>query len=156
MIIRNARPGDEEQLVALIRALARYENREEQVVLQPADLTRFFNEKLAFALVAETEAGEMAGFALYYTIVSTFSARAGLYIEDIFVLPEERGQGIGYALMAELASRAQGLGGSLSWSCLTWNAPAQEFYRRLGAIKITEWDHFSLTGSDLAELAKRA
>lgn len=98
---------------------------------------------------------QAVGYALYYPVFSTFRGRAALYLEDIFVVPEARGQGVGYALMRHLAQVAQQRGyDRIEWSVLDWNTPALEFYRKLGAVpKETGWVGYMLTGAALEVLA---
>lgn len=98
--------------------------------------------------------GRAAGFALFFPNYSTFLARPGLYLEDLFVVPDQRGHGVGQALLVALARLAVARGaGRLEWSVLDWNEPAIGFYRRLGAVAMDEWTVFRLTGDALARLA---
>jgi GNAT superfamily N-acetyltransferase len=143
-------------LLNLIRQLAAYERRLEQVVATEADLQRalFDQPPVAEAVLAWQDA-HAVGYALYYPVFSTFRGRAALYLEDIFVVPEARGQGVGYALMRSLAQVAHQRGyDRIEWSVLDWNAPAVEFYRKLGAVpKETGWVGYLLTGEALEALA---
>ncbi len=143
-------------LLRLIRALAAYERRLEQVVATEADLERALLGQPPVAEAALAWQGAQAvGYALYYPVFSTFRGRAALYLEDIFVAPEARGQGVGYALMRYLAQLARARGyDRLEWSVLDWNAPAMAFYQRLGAVpKETGWVGYMLTGDALEALA---
>ncbi|TVQ41592.1 MAG: GNAT family N-acetyltransferase [Wenzhouxiangella sp.] len=152
--IRPARPGDESVLLALISELAEYERMADQVVASEALLAEalFGSTPTAQAVLAEGE-GEVAGFALYFFNFSTFVGRAGLYLEDLFVRPRFRGQGIGKALLLHLAAIARERGcGRMEWSVLDWNQPAIDFYRSLGAVAMDEWTVFRLDQAALEQL----
>ena len=98
--------------------------------------------------------GAPAGFALFFHNYSTFLTKPGIYLEDLFVVPEHRGLGLGRRLLAALATLAVERGcGRLEWSVLKWNAPAIGFYERLGAVPMEEWQVYRLTGEPLAALA---
>ena len=129
--IRPAAPGDEELILSFIRALADYEHMSGQVVATPALLREWiFEKKKAEVVFAEAE-GRPVGFALFFHNFSTFLGRAGLYLEDLFVLPEERGKGYGEALLRHLARTALDQGcGRLEWACLDWNRPSIDFYTK--------------------------
>jgi len=158
MEIRPARPEDAPALFNLICALAEYEKLS-HLVTGSADLLRhhlFGPEAFASALLAEVE-GQAVGFALYFRHFSTFLTRPGLYLEDLFVLPEFRGRGIGKALLARVAQEAVAKGyGRLEWMVLDWNQPAMEFYRRLGAKQHPEWILHRVSGAELEALAQAA
>ena len=95
------------------------------------------------------------GFALFFHNFSTFLGRAGIYLEDLFVLPEYRGRGYGKALLKELAQITVERGcGRLEWACLDWNQPSIDFYRSLGAVPMDEWTTYRMTGDTLLEMAK--
>jgi GNAT superfamily N-acetyltransferase len=152
-----ATPQDVPLLLRLIKALAEYERMSDQVVATEADVHRnLFGEKaLTEAAIARVN-GEPAGFALWFYNYSTFLGRPGLYLEDLFVLPERRGAGIGRALLAHLATVAVSRNcGRMEWSVLNWNEPAIGFYRSLGAVPMDEWTVYRLTGDALARLAER-
>lgn len=152
--IRIAERADVPAIARFIGALAEYEKLAHAYVATEADLaeTLFGARPYAEVLIADW-AGEPAGFALYFHNYSTFLGRPGLYLEDLFVLPELRGKGIGKALLARLAAIAVERGcGRLEWSVLDWNAPSIEFYRRCGAVSMDEWTTFRLTGDALAKL----
>jgi GNAT superfamily N-acetyltransferase len=154
--IRDATAADVPLLLRLIRALAEYERLADAVVATEPDLAcALFGERpRARALIAECE-GNAAGFALYFFNFSTFLARAGLYLEDLFVLPERRGRGIGKALLVELARRAEREGcGRMEWAVLEWNETAIRFYRALGAEPLGDWRTFRLTAPTIAALAR--
>lgn len=142
-------------LLELIRALADYERMSADVVTTEAHLrdTLFGATPRAEAVVARV-ADEAVGFALWFHNYSTFLGRPGLYLEDLFVLPDWRGRGIGSTLLRHLARIAVERGcGRMEWSVLNWNEPAIWFYRKLGAQPMDEWTVYRLTGSDLARLA---
>ncbi len=140
--IRNAVRGDSAAIFALICALAEYEKMSDLVSATEADLEELlFTSGVGHCLVAEDE-GEIIGFALWFYNLSTFKCRAGIYLEDLFVLPERRGEGIGKALLKSLCEIAKAEGcGRLEWACLDWNTPSLEFYRHMGAETLDEWVH---------------
>ena len=153
--IRPAAPGDEELILSFIRALADYEHMSGQVVATPALLREWiFEKKKAEVVFAEAE-GRPVGFALFFHNFSTFLGRAGLYLEDLFVLPEERGKGYGAALLRHLARTALDRGcGRLEWACLDWNRPSIDFYtKKMRALPMEEWTTYRLTGETLAAAA---
>jgi GNAT superfamily N-acetyltransferase len=138
----------------LIRQLARFEKLEHEVVLTEDLLTAglFGPHPYAEAVLAEEE-GKPIGFALFFHTFSTFLARPGIYLEDLFVLPDHRGRGVGHALLAHLAHLALERGcGRLEWAVLNWNEEAIRFYERLGARPNTEWTVYRLTGQALSAL----
>ncbi len=155
-IFRPAVPGDEELILSFIRALADYEKMSDQVVATPELLREWiFEKKKAEVIFAET-GGKAVGFALFFHNFSTFLGRAGVYLEDLFVLPEERGKGCGKALLKELARITLERGcGRLEWSCLDWNQPSIDFYtRKMHAVPMDEWTVYRLTGETLEEAAQ--
>ncbi len=159
--VRAARPGDAAAIFELIRGLAAYERLESELVGSAAALERdlFGPAPGARALVAEdgSEAPRLVGYALYFGTYSTFLTRRGIWLEDLFVLPEARGQGTGRALLAAVAAEARATGaGRLEWSVLDWNEPALRFYRRLGAVPMETWTTQRLTGAALEALAAEA
>jgi GNAT superfamily N-acetyltransferase len=154
--IRPAKPADVPLIADLIRQLARFEKLEHEVVLTEDLLTAglFGARPYAEAVLAE-EAGEPIGFALFFHTFSTFLARPGLYLEDLFVLPEHRGRGVGSAVLAHLAHLALERGcGRLEWAVLNWNQEAIRFYERLGARPNSEWTVYRLTGEALTALGR--
>jgi GNAT superfamily N-acetyltransferase len=152
------RPGelaDVPVIAELIRGLARYEKLEQEVVMTEEKLTDslFGDHRYAETLLAE-ENGEAIGFALFFHNYSTFLAQPGIYLEDLFVLPEKRGGGVGRALLERLAQLAVERGcGRLEWAVLDWNVDAITFYERLGARPNAEWTIYRLTGKPLHALA---
>jgi GNAT superfamily N-acetyltransferase len=153
--IRPARPGDEETILSLIRDLAEYERLAHEVVATAADLTRtlFGVQHFAECLLAEVD-GESAGFAIFFHNYSTFLAKPGIYLEDLFVRPRFRGTGIGKQLLKRLAKIAvERKCGRLDWSVLTWNEPAIQFYEKIGAKRMEDWVGYRLTGEALGKFA---
>jgi GNAT superfamily N-acetyltransferase len=153
--IRPARRADAALILGFIRELAEYERLAHEVAATPADLERslFGDPPYAHALIAET-AGEAVGFAVYFFNFSTFLGRPGLYLEDLFVRPTSRGQGVGRALLQQLAAIALERGcGRLEWAVLDWNEPAIRFYRSLGARANDDWTIYRVAGEALARLA---
>jgi GNAT superfamily N-acetyltransferase len=153
--IRDATPGDVPLIVSFIRGLAEYERLLDQCVVSEEALREhlFGPRPYCQVLLAEDAAGP-AGFALFFFNYSTFLTKPGLYLEDLFVLPERRGEGVGRALLTRLARLAVERGcGRLEWSVLDWNEPAIGFYRRLGAQLMDDWTACRLTGEALERLA---
>ena len=154
--IRPAVPGDEGLILSFIRALADYEHMSDQVVATPELLREWiFERKKAEVLFAEAE-GKPVGFALFFHNFSTFLGRAGLYLEDLFVLPEARGKGYGEALLRRLARTALDRGcGRLEWACLDWNRPSIDFYtQKMRAVPMDAWTTYRLTGETLEGAAE--
>jgi GNAT superfamily N-acetyltransferase len=153
--LRPAARQDVPVVAQLIRALAEYERLSGECVADEAALEAhlFGPRPYAEVLIAQVD-GEPAGFALFFHNYSTFLTRPGLYLEDLFVVPERRGLGLGRRLLAALASLALERGcGRLEWSVLKWNSPAIGFYERLGAVPMEEWQVYRLTGKPLLALA---
>jgi GNAT superfamily N-acetyltransferase len=154
--LRLAEPADVPVIADLIRGLARFEKLEHEVTLTDELLTAglFGARPYAEAVLAEVE-GHSAGFALFFHNFSTFLGRPGIYLEDLFVVPEHRGQGIGRALLAHLAHLAVERGcGRLEWAVLDWNSEAIAFYERLGAHPNSEWTTYRVSGEALDRLAR--
>ena len=152
--IRPATPDDAPTIVTLIRELAVYEKLEEFAQATPDDLRHhlFGPQPCAEALIAEVDNAPV-GFALFFTTFSTFRGRPSLYLEDVFVRPEHRGQGLGKALLAAVAQHAVKRGCKrLDWAVLDWNAPAIGFYRSLGARPLDEWTVYRLEDEHLTRL----
>lgn len=152
--IRPARPGEAGVVLSFIRALADYEKLAGEVAATEAglDAALFGPAPRVFCDIAEWD-GAPAGFALWFYNFSTFRAQHGIWLEDLYVLPEHRGRGLGKALMAGLARRCaeEGLG-RLEWWVLDWNAPAIDFYRSIGARMMDEWTVCRMDGAALARL----
>ncbi|MCW5569609.1 MAG: GNAT family N-acetyltransferase [Steroidobacteraceae bacterium] len=154
LVIRPAVAADAPLLLSLIRGLADYEKLSHEVVATEEQLAAELGaaRPVVQALVAE-RAGRALGFALYFFSFSTFLARQGLYLEDLYVLPEARGGGIGRALLVELARRAAERGcGRMEWSVLDWNVDAQRFYRSLGARPMDDWTVWRLDRAGIESL----
>ncbi|MDO4502640.1 MAG: GNAT family N-acetyltransferase [Coriobacteriia bacterium] len=152
--IRRATPADVPLILDLIKALADYEHALDQVIATEEQLTDWlFGKQVAEVIIAQ-DGDEPVGFALYFHNFSTWLGRAGIYLEDLFVLPEHRGHGHGKALLRALAQTALERGcGRLEWACLNWNQPSIDFYLSLGAERMTEWNTYRLTGPTLQALA---
>ncbi|HEY1192167.1 MAG TPA: GNAT family N-acetyltransferase [Gemmata sp.] len=154
-MIRPAVPDDLPTIVKLIRDLAEYEKLSHAVVLSEENLGRhlFGPRPYAEVLMAE-DAGAVVGFALFFHNYSTFNGKPGIYLEDVFVVPEARGQGHGKALLVALAKLAVERDCShMQWSVLNWNEPSIRFYESLGANPMDEWTVYRVRGEALAKLA---
>jgi GNAT superfamily N-acetyltransferase len=154
--ITRATPRDVPLILRLIKALADYEKLTDRVVATEERLSdALFGPHPAAEAVLASVDGQPAGYALWFGTFSTFLGQRGLYLEDLFVLPEWRGKGIGRALLAHVAEVAVSSGcGRVEWAVLDWNDPAIRFYRSLGAAPLDEWNVFRLTGEPLQKLAK--
>jgi GNAT superfamily N-acetyltransferase len=157
-MIRSATPDDVPAIASLIRGLAEYEKLSHEVVLNEAQLREhLFGERRYAEVVLAEQDGAVVGFALFFHNYSTFLTRPGIYLEDLFVLPEHRGQGHGKALFSHLARLAVERGcGRFEWAVLHWNAPAIAFYTSFGAVPQSEWNVYRLTGDALKKLAGAA
>ncbi|MBA3253620.1 MAG: GNAT family N-acetyltransferase [Burkholderiaceae bacterium] len=153
--IRAARESDVAILHALIRGLAEYEKLAAQVVGTAQDLQReLFSERPVIEAVIAWDNETALGFALYFHNYSTFLARRGLYLEDLFVVPEARGRGIGKALIRHCARVAVERGcGRFEWAVLDWNQPAIEFYQAIGATLLPDWRICRISGEALTRFA---
>ena len=157
IIIRAAQADDIDIIQAFILALADYERLAHEVKADRETLARYlFGERpMAEVLIAEAD-GAAVGFALFFHNFSTFEGRPGLYLEDLFVLPEARGLGAGKALLSRLAALAiERDCARLEWSVLDWNEPSIAFYRALGARPMDEWTVQRVDGQALVRLAGR-
>lgn len=154
LVIRPAQPGDESLVLALIKQLAEYEKLLHEVAATEDDIREniFGKKKYAEVLIAEYE-GKPAGMALYFYNFSTFVGRPGIYLEDLFVLPEFRGLGIGKRLLLSLIDLAREKNcGRVEWCVLDWNKPAIDFYKSLGAVSMDEWNVFRVTGDKFSQI----
>jgi GNAT superfamily N-acetyltransferase len=158
LAIRRATRRDVPTILRLIRGLAEYERLAHQLAATAARLRRHgFGPRRYFETLICRRGGSPIGFALYYFTYSTFLGRPTLYLEDLFVRPEERGHGAGRALLRELAKIARRRGcGRMEWTVLDWNTPSIRFYEKLGARLRKEWILTRLTGAPLRRLAGRA
>ncbi|MBI4264946.1 MAG: GNAT family N-acetyltransferase [Acidobacteria bacterium] len=154
--IDRATPEDVPLILDLIRGLAEYERLAGEVVATEAGLREsLFGERPAVEAVIARIGSEAVGFAIWFQNYSTFLGRAGLYLEDLFVLPRWRGRGVGRALLAHLARVAVERGyGRMEWSVLDWNESAIRFYRALGAEPLEGWTVYRLTGAALERAAR--
>ena len=152
---RFAEAADTPLILNFIKALAEYEKMADLVVADEALLgDQLFQKKNAEVIFA-MEDGKEVGFALFFHNFSTFLGRAGLYLEDLYVLPEFRGKGYGKALLQKLAAIAVERGcGRMEWWCLDWNRPSIDFYRALGAEPMSDWTVYRLTGETLTNMAQ--
>jgi GNAT superfamily N-acetyltransferase len=156
LAIRRARPEEAGLVLALVRELADYEKLLHEVEATEAAIgaALFGSHPRLFCEIAEWQ-GEPAGFAVWFINFSTFSGRSGIYLEDLFVRPAQRGNGIGKALLAHLARQCVENGWSrLQWSVLDWNTPSIEFYKSLGAELMDEWTVCRVNGPALMALAQ--
>jgi GNAT superfamily N-acetyltransferase len=156
LAIRRGTAGDVPLILALIRGLAEYERLAHQMEATPARIRRHgFGRRPYFETLICRRGRAPVGFALYFYTYSTFLGRPSLYLEDLFVLPEERGRGAGKALLRALARIAVARGcGRMEWTVLDWNTPSIRFYERLGARLRKEWVLTRLTGAPLERLAR--
>jgi GNAT superfamily N-acetyltransferase len=155
--IRRARPADVPAIHAMIGALAHYEKLERLHVATEQDVaTALFGTPPSAEVLLGVVGGKTAGFALYFHHFSTFLGRRGLWLEDLFVLPEYRRRGLGRALLRALAALALDRGcARFEWAVLDWNAPAIEFYRGLGATVLDDWRIVRVVGPALDDLASK-
>lgn len=148
--IRPARPDEAGVVLSFIKKLADYEKCSDELVADEATLHHsLFVERSAEVVFGE-EDGEIVGFALFFHNFSTFVGRKGLYLEDLFILPEKRGRGYGKAMLKYLGTLAlERHCGRMEWICLDWNKPALSVYRSIGAVPLDEWTVQRLTESAL-------
>ncbi|MBR3130661.1 MAG: GNAT family N-acetyltransferase [Clostridia bacterium] len=157
LTFRKAEETDCGLILRFIRALASYEKMLDEVVATEDLLRDWLFRKHSAEVLFACEDGKEVGFALFFHNFSTFVGRAGLYLEDLYVLPEYRGNGYGKALLKQLASIAVERGcGRMEWVCLDWNRPSIDFYRSLGAQSMDEWTIYRLAGESLTNLAEPA
>jgi GNAT superfamily N-acetyltransferase len=156
IVIRTAIAGDAPIILDFIQELAEYERLSDAVIATEGSLVAalFSSTPAAEVLIAEVD-GIPAGFALYFHNFSTFLARRGLYLEDLYVRPAYRRGGVGRALLSRLAAVAVERGcGRMEWSVLDWNESARSFYESLGAVPMSEWTTYRLTGGALELLGR--
>ena len=155
MEFRFAEESDCGLVLSFIRGLADYEKMSDQVVATEELLREWIFEKRKAEVLFVCADSKEVGFALFFHNFSTFLGRAGIYLEDLFVLPEYRGKGYGKALLKRLAQITVERGcGRLEWACLDWNQPSIDFYRSLGALPMDEWTTYRLTGDTLQKMAE--
>jgi len=152
MIFRFATEQDCTLILSFIRQLAAYEHMSNQVVATEELLREWIFEKRKAEVLFVCDGDHEVGFALFFHNFSTFLGRAGIYLEDLFVLPEYRNKGYGKGILKKLAQITVERGcGRLEWSCLDWNKPSIDFYLSLGAVPMDEWTTYRLTGKTLEE-----
>ena len=157
LTIRRGTARDAGAICELIRGLARYERLERECIIAPADIRRHgFGRRPYFETLICRRDGRPIGLALYFFTYSTFLGRPTLYLEDLFVTPEDRGVGAGRALLRALARIAVRSGcGRMEWAVLDWNAPSIAFYKSIGAQVMSEWKICRLAGKPLHDFAAR-
>lgn len=152
--VRAAAAEDCGLILSFIRGLAEYEHMSTEVIATEELLREWIFEKKKAEVLLALEGEKAVGFALFFHNFSTFLGRAGIYLEDLFVLPEHRSRGHGKRLLQALAALALERGcGRLEWSCLDWNEPSIGFYRSLGAKPLEDWTVYRVTGDALRSLA---
>ena len=141
MPLRPAREADLDTIIRLIQGLADYEREPDAVTLDREELRQnlFGARPFAEVIIAETPAGENAGFALFFHNFSTWTGKPGIWLEDLFVRPEHRGSGYGKALLERLRTLTDG---RVEWAVLDWNQPSIDFYRSLGAGPVEGWTRY--------------
>lgn len=155
MEIRFANENDTAKILYFVKELAAYEKMSDEVVATEDLMHEWIFEKKKAEVIFAAEGGKEVGFALFFHNFSTFLGRAGIYLEDLFVLPEYRGYGYGRALLKQLAKIAVERGcGRLEWWCLDWNKSSIDFYLSLGAQQMNDWTVYRITGDTLAEMAR--
>ena len=152
---RYATEEDTGKILYFIKELAAYEKMSAEVIATEELLQEWIFEKKKAEVIFALENGKEIGFALFFHNFSTFLGRAGIYLEDLFVLPEYRGKGYGKATLKQLAKIAVERGcGRLEWACLNWNKPSIDFYLSLGADPMEDWTVYRITGDTLKDMAK--
>ena len=153
-----ATPDDAPLILRFIRHLAEYERLADKCVATEDRVREtLFGDNPAAEVIFAYLGDEPVGFSLFFHNYSTFLARRGIYLEDLFVIPSARGKGVGYALLSALARIAiERDCGRLEWAVLDWNQLAIDFYRRIGAVPLDDWTTFRMTGDALSTLADRS
>jgi len=155
VVFRFAERGDCPVILRLIQDIAEYERLAHEVVATEELLSEWLFDKRAAEVMLAVVDGQEVGFALYFYNFSTFIGRTGMYLEDIYIQPEHRGQGIGRAMLRTLAKMAVERGCKrFEWTCLDWNTPAIELYRSIGAEPMSEWTTYRLSGNALTSFAE--
>ena len=153
LTFREATRDDCALILYFIKAIAQYEKLEDSVVATTEILEEWIFDKQSAWVIFPMVDGKEVGYAVYCQSFSTFLGRAGMYLEDIYVMPEYRGQGIGKALFVHLVEIAKQRGyGRMEWVCLDWNTPSIEFYIKLGAEQLNEWTTYRLTREDMENI----
>lgn len=155
--IRFAQRNDVDLILDFIKRLADYEHLLDEVVATKEILELWIFDKQKAEVIIAEEDGVPVGFALFFHNFSTFLGRAGVYLEDLFVIPEKRGNGYGKALLQKLAQIAVERGcGRLEWWCLDWNEPSINFYKSLGAVSMDDWTVYRIAGQRLIDFSKES
>ena len=155
LTFRYAQREDCGKILNFIKELAIYEKMLDEVVATEEILEEWIFDKKTAEVIFPCVDGVEVGYALFFHNFSTFLGRAGIYLEDLFVMPEHRGKGYGKATLKQLAKIAVERGcGRLEWSCLDWNQPSIDFYLSLGAEQMSDWTAYRLTGDTLRKLAE--
>lgn len=155
LTFRYAEKKDAALILKFIRGLAEYEHMEDDVAATEELLEEWIFEKKKAEVIFPVVDGKEVGFALFFHNFSTFLGRAGIYLEDLYLMPEYRGNGYGKGTLKKLAQIAVERGcGRLEWSCLDWNQPSIDFYLSLGAVPMDEWTVYRLTGDTLKNVAE--
>ena len=155
--IRQATERDVPVILSFIRQLAEYERLSHEAVMTEETLRQsLFGPRPAAEVLLGYSGEQPVAFAVFFHNFSTFLGRSGLYLEDLFVIPEMRGKGFGRAMLVELARIAsERKCGRFEWAVLDWNKPAIDFYKNLGAVPMDEWTIFRVTGEALKRLAEK-
>lgn len=155
LVIRNAKEEDVSILLDLIREIAEYEKMSDQVIATEETLMEsIFKNNRANALILEVD-NKKIGYCIYFYNFSTFIGRSGIYIEDIFIKKEYRGNGFGREIFKFLAKKAKEEGCKrIEWACLDWNEPSIKFYKSLGAVPMDEWTVYRLTENEIIKLSE--
>lgn len=152
---RFATEKDTDLILSFIRQLAEYEKMSDLVVADPEILRQWLFDRKIAEVIFSMEDGKEVGFALFFHNFSTFLGKAGIYLEDLYVLPEYRGRGHGKGILRELARIALERGcGRFEWWCLDWNKPSIDFYLSLGAEQMSDWTTYRFSGESLKKLAE--
>lgn len=155
LTFRYAEEKDTELILFFIKSLAEYEKMSDEVSATPELLKEWIFEKKKAEVIFPVVDGKEIGFALYFHNFSTFLGKAGIYLEDLYILPEYRHKGYGKQVLKKLASIAVERGcGRLEWWCLDWNKPSIDFYLSLGAEPMSDWTTYRITGETLRNLAE--
>lgn len=155
LTFRYAKRTDTALILRFIKALAEYEKMLDEVIADESTLEEWIFDKQKAEVIFAIADGREVGFALFFHNFSTFLGRAGIYLEDLFVLPEYRGKGYGKTLLKRLAAIAvERKCGRLEWWCLDWNQPSIDFYLSLGAKPMSDWTVYRITGDTLLKLSK--
>ena len=155
LTFRIAEEKDVELILYFIKSLAEYEKMLDDVTATPELLKEWIFEKKKAEVIFPVVGGKEIGFALFFHNFSTFLGKSGIYLEDLFILPEYRNKGYGKQMLKKLAAITVERGcGRLEWCCLDWNKPSIDFYLSLGAECLSEWSTYRVTGETLRKLAE--